>query len=69
MNSDEDIYQMVEEIGKIIENYSNRIDQANLTACLIGIIHLIGEESGYSRKEWNHIMKELIKKNYRIKCS
>jgi len=67
MNEDEDINKLVLEIGRVIEQSSEKVDLAHLTATLIGIIHTIGEDSGYSRKEWNHILWDLIKKNYRIK--
>jgi|WetSurMetagenome_2_1015567.scaffolds.fasta_scaffold211924_2 hypothetical protein len=65
MNSDDDIKSFVKIICDEIEKQNGKIDIANILGTLIGICHTIGEDSGYSRKEWNHILKELIKKNYR----
>ena len=65
MNSDEDIKSFVKDICDTIEKHNQTIDLANTLGTLIGICQMIGEDSHYSRKEWNHIMKDLIKKNYR----
>jgi hypothetical protein len=66
MNEDIYINALVMELSNTIEKYNEKIDLAHITSILIGIIHTIGEDSGYSRRDWNHILWDLIKKNYRI---
>jgi hypothetical protein len=64
MNSDESINALILDLSRVIEKYSDRIDTVNLLGALIGLCHMTGDTLGYRRKDFNHILKELINKRY-----
>ena len=64
MNDDSDINTMIKDLSNIIEFYSDRVDSMHLLGALIGLCHMIGDHLNYRRRDFNHILKELINKKY-----